>query len=345
MKRSICPKCGQPSKEGLCDNCRLESTNLLSFPHRIELTFCPVCGSQLSRGKWQPVDSALEELISVAAEDAIGIHSNLKNPDLILSLSQRSPRKYFVDISVCGDFRGLMAKEQCRIMVQLLHTTCDRCSRIAGKYYQAVVQLRAQDRSPSSSEVDMVKEISFLLAEKSHKKGDQFGFVQDMKYTRGGIDIIVGSVQLGRLIGKAIIERFGGATKESHKVVGQKDGKDIYRTNISVRLPRLEKGDIIGLKDSILEVKGFNGRNTTCMVLNDGSRRILGLEATEVADILGNRMDAKMAVIVAMDEDIVEILDPWNYKTAFAKRPKFFDAEVGSEVEVIRFESGFVLLP
>jgi nonsense-mediated mRNA decay protein 3 len=344
VKRSICPKCGQPSKEGLCDKCCLESTTFLSCPHRIELTFCPVCGSQLSHGKWQPVDCAHEELILEAVENAVGVHSSLNNPKLTLSLSQRSPRNYFIDVLVNGDFRGLVAEEQYRIMVQLLHTTCDRCSRMAGKYYQAVVQLRAQDRSPSSLEIDAAKEISLLLAKRSHKKGDQFGFVQDIKFARGGIDIIVGSVQLGRLIAKGIIERFGGATKESHKVVGRKDGKDIYRTNISVRLPRLSKGDIIFFDSSILEIKGFDGRNTICMVLDDGSRRILGEDAAGDAEVLGKRAEAKMAVIVAMDEDIVEILDPWSFKTVFATRPKSFDAKIGGEVEVIRSDSGFVLL-
>jgi len=88
---SVCPKCGEPSSLGLCDQCRLEMATLLECPDRVEVTLCPVCGSHLVRGRWQDSQVPVEDLISDAVAEAIGLHKDLKDPEVDLSWRRGEP--------------------------------------------------------------------------------------------------------------------------------------------------------------------------------------------------------------------------------------------------------------
>ena len=112
---------------GLCDRCRLELADLLDCPDRIELTFCPVCGSQLLQGRWHPTEASIEDLVFEAAESAIGIHKDLEEPKLSLTVSQKKATQYLVEVLLTGEFEGLPAKERCQMLVLVRRTTCDRC--------------------------------------------------------------------------------------------------------------------------------------------------------------------------------------------------------------------------
>jgi len=291
-----------------------------------------------------PKDPSTDELVTDAAFRAIGVHRDLVNPEITLSQNQLSPSKFFVHATLRGEFLGESVLDECKIHVKVHRTTCERCSRISGKYYEAIVQLRAIKRSPSELEIDQSLQIAYTLADRCRKKGDQLGFIQNIEDTRGGLDIVVGSTQLGRMIGRVIIERFGGKFKESRKLAGKKDGKDIYRTNISVRLPRFVIGDIVEFDREIIEIKGSDSRNTIGTGVMDGQRRIISEEETKIAQLLGNRSKAEKCLVIAKDETVIEILDPDSYKVAFVARPKFLNEEVGSEVLVLRTEIGLVIL-
>jgi nonsense-mediated mRNA decay protein 3 len=165
-------------------------------------------------------------------------------------------------------------------------------------------------------------------------------FIQESKDVKGGIDLVVGSTQQGRSIARAISERFGGSTQESYKLVGMRDGKNVYRTSILVRLPRLKAGDLVRGRGTFLEVRGFEGKRTACTSLRDGATVY-----AEDALVIGNRSSAERGVVVAGDRDVLEVMDPESYKTISASRPGLLEANPGDEVEFLRFRGDLILLP
>jgi len=342
---SICPRCGSPTGEGLCNRCRLESTTLLSCPPRVEVISCPVCGAQRLQGRWQPADRPVEVLVSEAAERSVEIYRDLANPQVSLTVSKRGATRYIAKVELTGEFEGMPAEDECTIAVDLRYETCDRCSKMAGRYYEAVVQLRANVRSLSPQEIEECEKIVISQAEKSLEKGDRLAFVREMKPVRGGVDIVVGSTQMGRLTARSILDRFGGRMRESYKQVGTKNGKDLYRTNILVRLPRLREGDVVEARGTVLEVRGYGGRRTLCISLMEGGRVFLSEEEADAARLMGNRSESQKTVVVAMDEAVLEILDPVSYKTISVTRPGHLEARPGDEVKVIGSGDDLVLLP
>jgi hypothetical protein len=67
-------------------------------------------------------------------------------------------------------------------------------------------------------------------------------------------------------------------------------------------------------------------------------------ENSETVEILGNRADALKAMVIAKDNDVLEIMDPETFKSALASRPKDLQVEPGEEVDVVRTANGFIVL-
>ncbi|MDM7911835.1 MAG: 60S ribosomal export protein NMD3, partial [Methanotrichaceae archaeon] len=300
--KSLCPKCGQPSEEGLCNSCVIKSEKMLSCPDMVEVTICSICGSRMVKGRWQISEKSIEEMATEAVCSSLCIHKDIESPEIEIDLSKRGATRYLARMGLKGTFRGTAIEEGCEIPVRIKLVACDRCSRIAGKYFESTVQIRASsDRPLTQWELEECKKMAESMAEAGYRGGDQLSFIQEIKDVRGGVDIILGSTQLGRQMARAIYERFGGKLVESSKLVGRKDSRDVYRTTILVRFPRLKRGDIVSFRGTLFEVTGFDGKKTLITALQDDRRSALGEDDAETIEILGNTADAQKAIVTAKD--------------------------------------------
>lgn len=344
--QAICPRCGSTSDDGLCSQCIRETTRLVSPPDVVEVILCSVCGSQQIKGKWLlPNSRSIEELASSAAADAVWLHRDLEGPDIEVGLKVAGATRYIAQIHVRGRFMGREVSETLEIPVRVKRIACDRCSRIAGKYFQSTVQLRA-DTSRSIEPRDMVecRKMAQEMADSGYHGGDQLSFIQEMKEVRGGLDIILGSTQLGRRMARAFVERFGGRLLETAKLVGRKDNRDVFRSTLLVRFPRLRRGDIVTFRGTLYLVAGFDGKSTLITTLREGRRSSMNEENSKAVQVLGNRADALPATVISVDEDVIEIMDPETFRSALAARPKDREISPGEEVRAVRTADGFVVL-
>ncbi len=344
--QAICHRCGLPTDEGLCRQCTLEKTTLVSCPDQVEVVICSVCGARQAKARWQLPDSrSVEEQAHQAAIDALCLHKELAEQQIELDLRKVGATRYLAKININGSFRGQSISEQCEIPVRIKLMACDRCSRMAGKYFQSTVQLRGNTvRSMTQREIEEGKKTAQDMADSGYHGGDHLSFIQEMKEVKGGLDIILGSTQLGRRMARAFFERFGGRLLETAKLVGKKDSRNVYRSTLLIRFPRLKRGDIVSFRGSLFSVAGFDGKATLISSLQDGRRSSMNEENSEAVPILGNRADALAATVISKDDDVLEIMDPETYRTAFAARPRDLQVEPGEEVKVVRTADGFIVL-
>ncbi|HUS74580.1 MAG TPA: 60S ribosomal export protein NMD3 [Methanothrix sp.] len=344
--QAICPRCGLPTVDGLCRQCTLERTKLVSCPGQVEVVICSVCGSQQAKGKWQlPDNRSLEELAHQAAMDALLLHKELVEPKIEFDLRKVGATRYLSKININGSFKGQSISEQCEILVRIKLVACDRCSRMAGKYFQSTVQLRGNIvRSMTPQEIEECKKMARDMADSGYHGGDQLSFIQEMKEVKGGLDIVLGSTQLGRRMARAFVERFGGKLLETAKLVGKKDSRNVYRSTLLVRFPRLKRGDIVSFRGSLFSVAGFDGKTTLISSLREGRRSAMSEENSETMEILGNKADALVATVISKDDDVLEIMDPETYRAVLAARPRDLKVEPGEEVKVVRTADGFIVL-
>ena len=99
-------------------------------------------------------------------------------------------------------------------------TTCPRCSRISGGYFEAIIQLRGDPKKVAKS------------AESIMKRLEKLTFISKTEEKEEGIDIYAGDSKA--VVG--LMGELGLRTLISKKLVGQDEGKQLYRTTFLVRL-------------------------------------------------------------------------------------------------------------
>jgi len=346
VKQAICPRCGQPTDDALCQQCIQETTELVSCPDLAEVVVCSTCGSQQIKGKWHlPGSLPIGDLAVQTAVDSIWLHKGLEEPQIDVDLKEVGATRYMARMEVNGRFMGKSIQVRCNLPVRIKKVACDRCSRMAGKYFESTVQLRgSSERAITSEEIEEGKRTARDMADSGYRGGDQLSFIQEMKEVKGGLDIILGSTQLGRRMARAFVERFGGRLLETAKLVGKKDNRDVYRSTLLIRFPRLRRGDIISFRGIMFSVAGFDGKTTLIKSLREGRRSSMSEESSETVEVLGNRADALLATVISVDDNVLEIMDPETYRSGLAARPKDLQVMPGEEVKVVRTGNGFIVL-
>ena len=106
--QAICPRCGQPTEDGLCPQCLQETTELVSCPNQVDVVICSACGSQQINGKWQlPGTLPLQDLAAQAAVDAVWIHKEMIQPEIDVDLKVAGATRYLAEIEITPSGLGL----------------------------------------------------------------------------------------------------------------------------------------------------------------------------------------------------------------------------------------------
>jgi nonsense-mediated mRNA decay protein 3 len=233
-------------------------------------------------------------------------------------------------------------KTEAEVEVRVRKETCDVCSRIAGGYYEAIVQIRAQGRLPTKKEVERCLKLADDIMVKAERSGDRLAFVSDVMELPEGTDIYIGSTACGRQMARAIVDDMGGTIIESPKLVGAKEGKGLYRVTFAVRLPSIVRGDIVRMHGSLVLVEKV-GRRISGTDLGNGFST--SIETEEEPEKVASAGEATSTVLVSEDANSVQILDPVSYAPITIKRPAFLSKKPGEDVRVIKTREGVFLLP
>ncbi|MDD2665436.1 MAG: NMD3-related protein [Methanocellales archaeon] len=336
----FCPNCGQRSENGLCTQCFLERFDLVKCPLLLLAKVCPTCGSFFRNGKW--VECDLNSLATSTVRSQLNI--NPAAEDVRISLVPETLGENMrVHVHVDAMVRGRAVSEDADVDVRIERKSCDRCRLIAGGYYEAIVQLRAENRFPASEERSRCKDIAANVINQLQKR-DRMAFISDIKELKEGIDIYVVPIHAGDLVSKAITEKLGGQISRAAKLAGRREGKEVYRVSFAVRLPQFMVGDILSLGDLIIDITSM-GKRIVGRDLKTGARFNSDMKDMVGAELLCHRSDAKTTILTMVQDDEIQVLDPDSYEPITLLRPAFLNAKGGDEVSVIKTHKCVFVLP
>jgi nonsense-mediated mRNA decay protein 3 len=344
IRESFCPRCGEPSDSGdLCGKCRVDRTRWMEAAPRVEGITCPACGSRRTGAVWQDTPVSREELARELALQAIRIIPEARNPEFRVSLWERSPNRTIATVSVKAVLFGLPVEEEARVEVVWRGETCDRCSRISGGYFEGVVQIRADGRPLSAREREVAARIASEVEERLQEGGARLSFISRMTEEEG-LDIVVGENAMGEEIAREVTGALGGRYTVHPKLSGEKAGKRIYRVTYSVRLPRLQKGDVIEADGEYLEVRETGKRQLKVFHLGTGAMTVFPYDSPY--RVVGNVRDAVQALIAYTEAGVAGIIDPGTFATREVRMPGWVKAAAGSQVRVVldRFADRIVVV-
>jgi len=336
IQTSICPRCGKPSEEGLCPECRAADVRLLTCEPYVTAVYCPVCESQ-KRGKtWSDLQMPREDLIADLAVSVTSIHEDAKDIRVTVRAEDIAPNRTACTVEVEATLYGVPVRETCSTEIRWQKESCDRCSRISGGYYEGIVQVRATGRKINAYEREVAATIAEQAEESLQQSGDRFSFISELEDTKDGVDITVGTQHLGQEIARAITGTLGGRFTTHPKLVGEKDGKALYRITYSIRLPFYQKGDVVVSRGNYFEVRDIDGQRLRVFDLAAGVARTL--PEGEVERLIGNVREAESALVVFTQPNLVGLMDPKTYRTReLDPVPWTFPVE-GQPIRVLRDE-------
>lgn len=336
IQTSICPRCGKPSEEGLCPECRAADVRLLTCEPYVTAVYCPVCESQ-KRGKtWSDLQMPREDLIADLAVSVTSIHEDAKDIRVTVRAEDIAPNRTACTVEVEATLYGVPVRETCSTEIRWQKESCDRCSRISGGYYEGIVQVRATGRKINAYEREVAATIAEQAEESLQQSGDRFSFISELEDTKDGVDITVGTQHLGQEIARAITGTLGGRFTTHPKLVGEKDGKALYRITYSIRLPFYQKGDVVVSRGNYFEVRDIDGQRLRVFDLAAGVARTLPEGGVE--RLIGNVREAESALVVFTQPNLVGLMDPKTYRTReLDPVPWTFPVE-GQPIRVLRDE-------
>ncbi|MCG7844695.1 MAG: hypothetical protein MIO90_04615 [Methanomassiliicoccales archaeon] len=344
---SFCVKCGAegPTYRSLCESCFLEGKTFASLPDHVDVFQCVHCDDYLLDRKWVTVGSR-SEVAERGTELAVNIEKDVQAVSVGVHAEKIDDANYKVGMTIGLEVEGLAVDEALSTIVRFKNTSCPRCNKLMGNYYEGTLQVRTRDRKmPESLQEEILDRITKLIEE--HTKDNRELFVSKVNRlttTHGGVDVILSSSVVGRTIAHHIADQYAAEVKETAKLVTQKEGKDMYRVTFLVRLPAYRFGDIVMYEKKIYLVGALRSNSTKLTDMKTG-QGFTGSNSDMIqAKVIGRREDLLEAIIVNETEREVQVMHPTNFKVFELKKPPKF-VRKGDTVKVFQYNDVFYLLP
>lgn len=248
----FCVECGAegPVYQGVCASCFAKKHPLVEPPANLDVPRCQTCGAFHFRSGWSRVD--LDMAIPQLLREKVRALPPFEHVAFTHVAREEDANNYFLTVKASGRFEDLRQVQDFHVRLRIKPSVCDTCAKQAGRYFEGILQVRAEDRDLTPAEVRAVRTLVLSRVERGRDEGG--GFISRTEEIHGGLDFYVSTNGLGQRLAKEVADAFGGTVRASPKLFGQRQGKEIYRVTTLVRLPAFEVGDVVRHKSEVTEV-------------------------------------------------------------------------------------------
>ncbi len=338
----FCVVCGAEPPlyhERMCEQCTRIRSTIAKVPQHIQYFQCASCHLYDVGGRWVEVsiDDLQEELLNrnlQVDESASGLVTKI-------TAEVTDDRNTILHLELTASIHGLRFEEQHVVTLRRSNGVCLTCTRRAGNYYVATVQLRSAGRRLGDDELEELRtSLDEVIAGMSP---DPMFFISSESEVQGGYDVILGSKGLARAWTRKLLRKWGGQCKETNSVVGHKDGADITRLTILYRRPGYDIGDVVRWRDILWRVSGWTGDGAVLARIEWIERCGASWRDMEKATVLCPLAEQYEVEMVTQDSSAGEFLNPDTWTPTTVRLP--YDHSGGSTIRVAKVEGDWVALP
>ena len=222
-----CPSCGKLEEnqvfiKNFCKECFSSHFQLAKLPTSIEVTRCTVCGRVRIGNNWMEKNKrTLGEVLKS------NFKSQYKNTLKDFELKGGRRNMFDVHFEVEFNIEGSNFVLPFTTIIKFMQTQCVDCSRESGGYYDTIVQLRSKTDAeyPVDQMEAKIKRLDKLIAERG-------GYIRKTEKTETGFDVFVAGITPAMQASHQLSDK----VKHTKKLIGRKNGKDLYRHTFCVRL-------------------------------------------------------------------------------------------------------------
>jgi len=332
----FCVECGAEERlyGHLCRKC-LTSKVLITPPEHIVVQVCKTCGRVLDGAQWRM--AVPEEIASKQLEAGTRRHGQVRAVRWTVPFLPPEKGEHRVKCTAVLTIEDDELSQERELSIRVRPGCCTACSRQSGDYYEAILQLRMDGLAPKDAEVELAEENATVMRmTEEYSDIDEKAFITKQSLVKGGIDYYMGSLAMARAIAARIRSQTGASVNESPSLVGQKDGVDMYRNSILVKLPALREGDAVAYGKEIHVVEESDSKVAVLRSASTGRTVRVKPDDPRMRPVARYR-DLMQAVVVAHDRTTVQVLDPESMATVTLLRHPYLD-RIGEHVQVVRYE-------
>ena len=198
-----------------CVDCAVaRGKDLFKLERKLALRVCAHCGKAFVKGEWKPFSrQLLGELLASRVKASVPFEASLASLEKV-----KGGFSAVLDISL--EHVGKRLSRHAVVAVAVDSNACHECRMKSGGYHEAVIQLRG----------DLAK--CRKVAERVRRAVEGSSFVSGVEERKEGIDMLVGS----RRAAVEALSRLRLRNSISRKLIGQREGKRVYRLSACVRL-------------------------------------------------------------------------------------------------------------
>ncbi len=296
--------------------------------------------------------SAKDELIERQLEILLhrSVKRNVSGVEISLEEENRLDRVLHVRVNASGRSHNTLPlhEESYPVEVRFSHGTCDTCGMMSGGYYNAILQIRADNRPLTEQEEEKINTIVTQRTVEAYGK-DVKAFITSASKDRYGLDFRIGSERLCRRLADEIERTFLADKKVNYKLVGQKRGKDQYRTTILLRLHRFVTGDFIRVATKPCQIQSMSKSGISCYNLTESSTFTINPKSSKWKRIefLAPSSESRQCMVISRQRgEPAQLMDSKTYETLEVEdqllHPK---SKNGSVIHVVQIDGRFYPLP
>jgi NMD protein affecting ribosome stability and mRNA decay len=115
-----------------------------------------------------------------------------------------------------------------------------------------------------------------------------------------------------------------------------KDGNDLYRYSILVRLPFFREGDVVSLQEKVYLVEANDGKVLVLKSTRNGELDRVSVNESGLR-LVARQHEIMEAVVVTHDRSSIQVLDPSSMVAVTIARPSYMK-KLGVTVHVVRYD-------
>ncbi|RJU87013.1 MAG: hypothetical protein DWC02_03540 [Candidatus Poseidoniales archaeon] len=323
----------------MCEKCTRDRVTLVKVPKNVPWTRCARCGIVDFQGKWSNVDP--EDLWYELVQRNVEFHTEIEDLELGLIAQEVDGRHTLIHMDIEGVIDGLPYAEKHTMRARMSNGVCLTCTRRAGNYFEATVQLRSSARRLSEEEFQILRQtLDKVLADMPE---DPMFFITNEGPVTGGYDVVLGSKALARAWGRHLISQHGGQVTATTSVVGRKDGADLTRLTLLYRKPGYALGDVIRWRGDLWRPSSWTGEGAILEKVERRERTGASWRDLENATVVARIQDFTYVDSISEDSSVAEFLDPNTWKMTAVRLP--FEHEAGRNLLLARIDGEWICLP
>ena len=224
---------------------------------------------------------------------------------------------------------------------RMANGVCLTCTRRAGNYFEATVQLRSTARRLSEEEFQRLRATLEVVLEKL--SDDPMFFITTEGPVTGGYDVVLGSKGLARAWGRHLISEYGGMVVETNSTVGRKDGVDVTRLTLLYRKPGYEIGDVVQWRHHVWRPSSWTKDGAIMERVDRQERTGATWRDLESAKVVAQKHEILRVDFVNEDASVGEFLDPQNWSMQSVRLP--YEHSPGRRGLLLRYDDEWLALP